>query len=110
MILTSLDEVRPGMALGAGVHNPEGQTLLGPDVPLTGVVAIATGAFHTCAITSTGGLKCWGANTFGEAGNGTIDVDDRGVWPPATVTGINDATALVALRSATLALTTTGLW
>ena len=35
MILTSLDEVRPGMALGAGVHNPEGQTLLGPDVPLT---------------------------------------------------------------------------
>ena len=35
MILTSLDEVRPGMMLGAGVHNPEGQTLLGPDVPLT---------------------------------------------------------------------------
>ena len=35
MILTSLDEVRPGMMLGAGVHNAEGQTLLGPDVPLT---------------------------------------------------------------------------
>lgn len=35
MILTSLDEVRPGMMLGAGVHNVEGQTLLGPDVPLT---------------------------------------------------------------------------
>ena len=35
MILTSLDEVRPGMTLGVGVHNPEGQTLLGPDVPLT---------------------------------------------------------------------------
>jgi len=35
VILTSLDEVRPGMMLGAGVHNPEGQTLLGPGVPLT---------------------------------------------------------------------------
>ena len=35
VILTSLDEVRPGMMLGTGVHNPEGQTLLGPEVPLT---------------------------------------------------------------------------
>lgn len=35
MILTSLDEVRPGMMLGAGVHNVEGQTLLGPEVAMT---------------------------------------------------------------------------
>ncbi len=35
MILTSLDDVRPGMALGVGLHNREGHTLLGAGVVLT---------------------------------------------------------------------------
>jgi HD-GYP domain-containing protein (c-di-GMP phosphodiesterase class II) len=35
MILTPLDDVRPGMVLGVGFHNKEGQTLLGPGVDLT---------------------------------------------------------------------------
>ena len=35
MILTSLDDVRPGMSLGVGLHNREGYTLLGPGVVLT---------------------------------------------------------------------------
>jgi len=35
MILMSLDDVRPGMMLGVGLHNKEGQTLLGPGVTLT---------------------------------------------------------------------------
>jgi HD-GYP domain-containing protein (c-di-GMP phosphodiesterase class II) len=35
MILMSLDEVRPGMVLGVGVHNKEGQTLLGSGETLT---------------------------------------------------------------------------
>ncbi len=36
MILTSLDDVRPGMVLGVGLRNREGLTLLGPGVTLTG--------------------------------------------------------------------------
>jgi HD-GYP domain-containing protein (c-di-GMP phosphodiesterase class II) len=35
MILMSLDDARPGMTLGVGLHNREGQTLLGAGVTLT---------------------------------------------------------------------------
>lgn len=34
---------------------------------------IASGGGHTCGITSTGVLKCWGANNRGQLGRGSID-------------------------------------
>jgi alpha-tubulin suppressor-like RCC1 family protein len=57
--------------LGAPVDSvPNSNTPL--TVPnLTGVVKIAAGGYHTCALLSSGGVECWGANDGGQLGNGS---------------------------------------
>ena len=44
-------------------HSTAVQVLVAPGVPLTGVVAIATGAFSSYAIKSNGTVWAWGSNT-----------------------------------------------
>ena len=38
---------------------------------LTGVIQVATGDTHTCALLSAGTADCWGWDYYGELGNGT---------------------------------------
>ncbi|MBC7227797.1 MAG: chromosome condensation regulator RCC1 [Thermoflexales bacterium] len=73
--------------------------------PLQDVVAIAAGGAHTCALTRSGAVRCWGWNWYGQLGDGTKT--DRPM--PVGVVGLGrDVVAIAAGEAHTCALTRSG--
>lgn len=60
-----------------------------------GVKAIAAGTTRTCAVTTSGAAKCWGANGNGGIGDGT-GIDRHA---PVNVTGLSSGVAAIAVGS-----------
>ncbi|MBC7693237.1 MAG: hypothetical protein H7222_15840 [Methylotenera sp.] len=70
---------------------------------LSGIVQVASGSSHSCSLSGSGEVKCWGSNSSGQLGNGT----KKDSVTPVIVPDLQ-ATALVAGASHTCALLSDG--
>ncbi|HRA33827.1 MAG TPA: RCC1 repeat-containing protein, partial [Acidimicrobiales bacterium] len=67
--------------------------------PVDGVVQVAPGGDHTCALFDDGSVACWGNNASGQLGDGTT----TNATAPVTVTGLTNVTSVTAGGSHTCA-------
>ena len=78
---------------------------------LRDIVQVSPGGFHTCALTSSGHVKCWGRNESGQLGNGS---ESWSYLPTSVHTSstnsapLNDIKAISSGDSHTCALTLSG--
>jgi cysteine-rich repeat protein len=79
--------------LGDGGANADQSTPADVVGLASGVAAVTTGDEHTCALTTAGGVKCWGSDLWGALGNGGADEDQT---TPADVSDLASGVAAIS--------------
>lgn len=59
----------------------------------SGVAQVSIGSTHGCALTTDGGVLCWGQNFFGDLGDGNTDAQSA----PIQVTGLHSGIGAIAV-------------
>lgn len=57
----------------------------------SGIISLAAGDDHTCALTQLGGMNCWGQNDLGQIGDGTL----INRMTPTDVTGLSTSVSQI---------------
>jgi alpha-tubulin suppressor-like RCC1 family protein len=65
-----------------------------PVLGLSDAVAISAGESHVCAVRRSGGVACWGGNTYGQLGTGNFD-------DAASALAVRNITDAIAVSSST---------
>ncbi|MCB0083765.1 MAG: hypothetical protein KDE47_22655, partial [Caldilineaceae bacterium] len=55
--------------------------------------SVATGGYHTCAITDSNGAICWGSNNYGQLGSGTVS---HIITQAVPVSGLSNGVAAIS--------------
>jgi alpha-tubulin suppressor-like RCC1 family protein len=86
--------------LGDGNTNPSSTPMAvsGGTGVLSGVTAIAAGAYHTCALLANGTVQCWGDDDSGQLGNGSTTTD-MPVTTPVTVQAVGGGGTLTGVKA-----------
>ena len=103
-IVTSLSSSVAGSSPTSTVPTSGGGSVTASSVPVV-AVDVASGAFHSCAVIDTGGVKCWGNGSPGVLGAGPT-VSSSSV--PVDVLGVDDASAVFAGGSTTCVIVSEG--
>jgi len=84
ILLLTLGSTLSLLSIGVPVVSAQ-EIAAAKDDRLQDIQQIATGYSHACALTTPGGVKCWGNNDYGQVGDG-------GTWkttPSAVVAGLD---------------------